>query len=837
MSERADFYPKPRVLGSVLILMGVGLSTGGALLLARGGSPYYLPAGLALAASGYFTFRGRPLGGAIYGWLLLATVAWALAEVGLDGWALMPRIVLFAVLGLWFLLPRAHRGLVQGPPRSLLRSGATRAIVAGIALSIVVLLLSGQPSYRGEPPAGLGAGAVHNPTGEWADYGATRAGTRFAPHDEINRSNVTRLERAWVYRTGVAGTFKATPLQVGDTLYLCAGANVVIALDAENGQQRWRYDPHNQAKFGFWDTCRGVSYYRVPAPGGDGGIAAGRPLPQEQGGIAAGRPLPQEEGGIAAGRPLPQEQGGIAAGRPLPQQEAACAERVFTATTDARLIALDARTGERCAGFGNAGEVSLLAGMGQVEPGFYFVTSPPTLSRNTLVLGGWVADNQQTSEPSGVVRGFDPVTGELKWAWDLGDEARTGLPPQGETFTRGTPNVWSLMSADDELGLVYVPTGNATPDYVGGHRSAAMDRYSSSVVALDGDTGQVRWHFQTTHHDIWDYDVPSQPTLVDVPVDGTVRKAVLVPTKRAQLFMLDRETGKPLAAVTERPVPQTDVEGEWTTATQPFSTGLPAFDRGVLREADMWGMTPFDQLACRLAFRALRYEGPLTPPSLGGSLLNPGVAGGMNWGSIAVDEVNDLAVVNVIHLPMTVTLIPRERLTADTQFGVGGRQAGTPYGAVSMPFFSPLFAPCLSPPYGEMAVIDLTTRKLVWRRPVGTARDLGPLGMASHLPLPMGVFMRAGTLVTGGGLIFTAGVADRRLRAMDELSGEEVWSDDIPATAEATPMSYVSPQSGRQTVLVTLPASRGLTIGHDGGSADGAQTEGGYVIAYRLPLD
>ncbi len=470
--------------------------------------------------------------------------------------------------------------------------------------------------------------------------------------------------------------------------------------------------------------------------------------------------------------------------------------------------------------------------MGEVKPGFYFVTSPPTLSRDTLVLGGWVADNQETREPSGVVRGFDPITGRLRWAWDLGDEERTTLPPEDETYTRGTPNVWSLMSADDALGLVYVPTGNATPDYVGGHRSAAMDRYSSSVVALDGTTGRVRWHFQTTHHDIWDYDVPSQPTLVDVPVDGAVRKAVLVPTKRAQLFMLDRQSGEPLAQVIEKPVPQTDVPGEWTAPTQPFSTGMPAFDRGVLHESDMWGITPFDQLACRLAFRKLRYDGPLTPPSLQGTLLNPGVAGGMNWGSIAVDEVNDLAVVNVIHMPMMIKLLPQDRVTEHTVFWVGGRQAGTPYAAISMPFFSPLFAPCLSPPYGEMAVIDLSTRQVVWRRPVGTARDLGPFGIPSHLPLPMGVFMRAGTLVTGGRLIFVAGVADRRLRALDELTGREVWSADIPSTAESTPMSYVSPASGRQTVLVTLPESADLIPRP--GAEEAGTGQGGYVIAYRL---
>jgi quinate dehydrogenase (quinone) len=265
---------------------------------------------------------------------------------------------------------------------------------------------------------------------------------------------------------------------------------------------------------------------------------------------------------------------------------------------------------------------------------------------------------------------------------------------------------------------------------------------------------------------------------------------------------------------------------------------MPAFDRGVLTEADMWGITPVDQMACRLAFRGLRYEGPFTPPSLQGTLLHPGVGGGMNWGSVAVDEVNHLAVVNVIHLPMTVTLIPREQVTAEGTFGMGGLQAGTPYAALTLPFFSPLFAPCLSPPFGEMAVVNLSTGELVWRRPVGTARDLGPLGLKSHLSLPMGVFIRGGTLVTAGGLIFTAGVADHRLRAMDVLTGDELWTVDVPTSAEATPMSYVSPASGRQTVLVTLPDSGELTLAHgDSSSAGPPSGSGGYVIAYRLAED
>jgi quinate dehydrogenase (quinone) len=501
------------------------------------------------------------------------------------------------------------------------------------------------------------------------------------------------------------------------------------------------------------------------------------------------------------------------------------------------LVAVDKDTGLTCSDFGENGQISLLPGMGEVVPGFYFVTSPPTISNNVLVLGGWVLDNQMTQEPSGVVRGFNPLNGELLWAWDMGREDRIGLPEPGESYTRGTPNVWSLTSADEELGLIYVPTGNATPDYFGGHRSEAMEKYSSSIVALDDQTGRVRWHFQTTHHDIWDYDVPSQPTLVDIPVDGVLRKAVVVPTKRAELFLLDRETGEPLAEVEERATPQTTIPEDFTSPTQPFSVGMPSFAKQ-LTEADMWGITPFDQAACRLQFKRMRYEGPLTPPTTGyGSLYFPGVAGGMNWGSVAVDEVNNLMVVNTMNNPSVVRLIPRDEVKENEQYGIGGAQAGTPYAVYSFFFLSPIFAPCIEPPYGELAVVDLASRELLWRRPLGTAKEQGPLGIPSRLPLPMGMFYNAGSIVTGGGLIFNAGVVDSTARAIDVMTGEEVWTDSLPGSSTATPMSYVSPTTGKQYVLVTV-AEGGGALQLESAVDDDDEPEdvpGGYVIAYSLP--
>jgi len=780
-------YPKPRALGITLTLIGLILLVMGANLLIAGGSFYYIAAGAGLLISGILVFRGDQQGALLYGGFFVLTVVWSLYEVQLDPWALMPRLGFFSVLGLWFLLPRTRRGFAQKDVQPLFQLRTTQVSSAVIVVFVAALFLANQ-GHEVASPQGLATGTTSALSQDWTDYGASKAGTRFAPHDQISTENVSQLQRAWTHRTKVPGTFKGTPIQVGNGLYLCTGQNIILSLDPDTGAEQWRFDPQiNTPPFGFWDTCRGVTYYKKPGN----------------------------------------------------TTNAVCPERILTATTDARLLAVDSRTGERCSDFGDNGEISLLPGMGDVKPGFYFVTSPPTIANDTLVLGGWVADNQEVEEPSGVVRGFDPSTGALKWAWDMGREDRSGLPPEGESYTRGTPNVWSLTSADEELGLVYVPTGNATPDYYGGHRSEAMEKYASSVVALEADTGRVRWHYQTTHHDIWDYDVPSQPTLVDIPMQDGLRKAVIVPTKRAEIFLLDRETGEPLADIVEVPTPQTDVPDEYTTPTQPFSTGMPNFARPHLTGVDMWGITPFDQLACRISFANLRYEGPMTPPSLQGTLYYPGIAGGMNWGSVAVDEVNQLMVVNALHMPFVVRLIPRDEVSEDTTYGLGGRQTGTPYAVYSMPFLSPLFAPCLRPPFGEMAVVDLTTQKTIWRRPLGTAAEQGPLGIKTGLPLPMGMFYQAGSAVTAGGLIFNGGVLDSTMRAIDLLTGEELWTDKLPASAQATPMSYVSPATGTQYVLITVPEGVGTPLARENAAREALEenVEGGYVIAYRIAPD
>ncbi len=605
----------PRIFAALLFVTGLILALGGGRLVTLGGSFYYLIAGAALIASAIGLWRARLWGAYVYGLLSLATVIWAIAEAGFDGWALAPRILPFLVLGVFLLRSRARHALLGRKPRPLRTSWVSWAVLASlIAICVGVALWTPYPS---KPFPNATAQQIPSP-GDWQHWGGSASGHRYAAFDQIDAGNVSKLAVAWTYRTGVGGAFKATPLQIGDTLYVCLAGNIIAALDSGTGVERWRFDPQlNDSKVGFTTTCRGVTYYKAP------------------------------------------------------ETQPECSERILTATTDARLVAVDAATGRRCAGFGTNGEVSLLTGMGDVKPGFYYVTSPPAMASGVAVLGGWVADNVEVQEPSGVIRGFDPISGRMLWAWNIGRTEPVTELAANETFTRGTPNAWSVFSADDELGMVYIPTGNATPDYYGGHRSPESERFASSVVALDARTGTLRWSFQTTHHDIWDYDVPSQPVLVDFVPEGATDKvrALVAPTKRGELFLLDRKTGQPLADVEERPVPQTDVPREWTSKTQPFSVGMPGFNREPLTEARMWGITPIDQMLCRIQFRRLRYEGPLTPPSLRGIIQFPGFAGGMNWGSVAVDESHDVIVVNALQFANHVQLFPREAVNKDTLLG------------------------------------------------------------------------------------------------------------------------------------------------------------------------
>lgn len=762
-----------------LLAAGALLVWLGARLALLGGSPWYLLSGLVTIATAVLGWRRSKMSVWVF-WVFLAlNLLWALWEVGVDGWALAPRLAMPMCIGLYLLTPyyRRHVGLSQRLP-------GARLLWPGLSLLLVGCI--GLAFWADRPPTARsdawGPAPARPADGDWIAYGNDRGGSRYSPLAQITPANVGDLRPAWTYHTGkIAGGkagFEANPIKIGDRLFLCAGNNDVIALDPETGRQLWRHKPKANLAGVFALVCRGVTYYRVP------------------------------------------------------QASGFCSERIYTATLDARLIALDAATGQRCPSFGRDGQVDLTVGLGQVDKGYYFVTSPPALVRGRLVLGGWVTDGQKTREPSGVIRAFDAVTGQFSWAFDTGRPETHGLPAPGGIFTPGTPNSWAPMSSDEDLGLVYVPTGNATPDYFGGHRSELDDRYSSSVVALDAETGSVRWSFQTTHHDLWDYDVASQPSLVDLP--GGVR-GLLQPTKRGEIFFLDRVTGKPLQRVEERPVPQGGVPGERLSPTQPYSAGFPSFGGPRPSEKGMWGLTPIDQAMCRIRFKEARFDGDMTPLSTQHYTLTwPGYLGGIDWGGVSVDPRRGLMIVNnnqVANYNALLTRAEADRrgikpMSAVHMSDVGGpaAQQGVAYAAQIAPFLSRLAIPCQQPPYGRISAVDLRSGKMVWSRRFGTSRDSGPLALPTFVPIPMGAPNLGGSVATASGLTFIGATQEHAFRAYDTATGRVLWKARLPAGGNSSPSTYWSNASGRQFVVIPAGGSGGMLSG----SSD-------QFVAYALP--
>ena len=782
-----------RFYAAALLIIGVALSVGGGELISLGGSFYYLAAGLALSAAAILLWLRRSAGAAVYGWMLLGTLVWALWESGHDGWSLAPRLVPLTLVGAVLVIPWIRLAFRE---TGIALPGTRMAVLTaiGIALGAGLHTLAG-PARAPDPlyqtgmlplPSAAALPADIPDASDWEQYGNDPGGTRFSPLTQLTPANAVQLAPAWTFRVGARGEeMEVTPLKIGRMLYLCSSLNDVIALDAASGKEVWRFDSGIDKRHAPSAHCRGVAYYRSAGATG------------------------------------------------------ACAARIITATVDARLLAVDAEDGAPCRDFGANGQVDLTAGMGDVVPGYYYVTSAPAVARGNVVVGGWVADGQYWGEPSGVIRAFDAVTGKLAWAWDMGRPDRHGEPPPGETYTRATPNSWGPMSVDEKLGLVFVPTGNATPDFFGAQRRSFDDQYSSSVAALDAATGEVRWSFQTAHHDLWDYDVPAQPTLVDFPTAGGLVPALLQATKRGELFVLDRATGVPLTPVHERPAPQRGAApGERLAATQPYSDGMPSFRGADLVEADMWGVTPLDQLWCRLRFREARYDGPATPPGLTSSLQMPGDAGGSEWGGVAVDTARRIVVVNSNNLPFYVRLIPRaaaDKLglkpfaaadvadpNLEVRIAAQPPQKGTPFAVFTKPFISPLYVPCTRPPFGRLSAVDLDSGKLLWSQPLGTAQNVGPLGMKSHLPFVIGTINFGGAVVTGGGLTFIAATTDEHLRAFETVTGRLLWEAPLPAGSHATPMTYMA--GGRQFVTVAA-----------GGNRFAGSPVGDYIVAYALP--
>ncbi len=791
---------------SLLALAGLALTFGGAYLIALGGSWYYALAGLAIIATAILLFRRSRLAVAVYVALFAVTVAWALWESGMNGWAQIPRI--FTPFVVLLLVLACLPGLNRGPrfAKRYVAAGAVGFVGLGLlGINLTDRTLHAQeaqpatpveqavPAAGTPPPAATTAYPMAEIGADWPAYGGSNFATRYSPLNQVRRENVAELEKVWEFRTGdmpEAGEKfgnQNTPIKIGDRLLLCSALNKVSALDAASGKEFWTYDPQvSTDAIGYNATCRGLAYFENPA---------------------------------AAATDL-------------------CATRVVINTLDARLIALDVETGQLCADFGNGGIVNLLEGIGNTAPGFYSPTSPPTIVRNVVVTASQVSDGQTREAPSGVVRGWDVLTGDLLWAWDMGRPGDTGPLPEGEIYTPGTPNVWTIASGDNELGLVYMPTGNSAVDYWGGDRSAEENQFSTALVALDVTDGSVRWSYQTVHYDVWDYDLGSQGTLLDYPTaDGPV-PALLLPTKQAEFYVFNRATGELLVNVEERPVPQGGVEPDRLSPTQPHVTDFPNLLKADLTERHMWGITPLDQLWCRIQFHEASYEGRYTPPTTDTYWIQyPGYNGGVDWGGVAVDTQRNIMITNYNDTPNYNRLVPREEVDrigivprgapgyANNPQGTGiSPQAETPYGihvnaGWRVPGTGML---CKEPPYGGIAAIDLNTRQVLWDRPFGTARNNGPFGIPSMLPFDIGTPNNGGSVVTAGGLVFIAAATDDLIRAIDIDTGETIWSDELPAGGQATPMVYEA--EGRQFLVINA------------GGHNFMQTPiGDYFIAYALP--
>jgi quinoprotein glucose dehydrogenase len=773
-----------KLIGLVVALLGIGLLGLGVWLAALGGSVAYAALGIGMLVTAWYIMRGEELALTIYAALMVLALGWAVWEVGFDWWQLGPRGGLIVIIGLLLWLPAVRRGLRSpaGEPGSWVTIGAANVLCIGLAVFSMFQKpheINGSLSAEAVTPGANLGGNV--PPEDWHQYGRTAYGQRYSPLDQITPANVAGLVPAWQYQTGDVKqpedigetTYQVTPIKVGNTLYICTPHNIAIALDAATGAEKWRFDansglePDRQHQ-----TCRGVTYWRDP--------------------------------GAADG--------------------AACAERIYLPTADARLIALDAANGQVCPGFGEGGSLHLEAGMPYNPAGYYYSTSPPVAVAGKIIIGGAVNDNFSIYEPSGVIRAFDVDTGALIWNWDSGNPESTAPIDiaGGETYTANSPNSWSVFSYDESLGLVYIPMGNQTPDQLGMNRSENVEKYATSIVALDIATGADRWVQQTVHHDLWDMDVPAQPVLMDLTQpDGAVVPALIGPTKQGDIWVLNRETGEPIQTVTEVPAPGGAIEGDFTAPTQP--TTQLTFNPPPLEERNMWGVTLFDQALCRIRFHQLRYEGRYTPPSLEGSIIYPGNFGVFNWGSVAVDPVRQVMFGMPTFLPFVSRLVPaadippKEAGATASEQGLN-RNDGAPYGVVLGPFLGPLGIPCMAPPWGYVAGADLRTGAEVYRHPNGTVEDMTPL----PLPFKVGVPGIGGPIITAGGVAFLGAAVDDYLRGYDLTTGAELWRARLPAGGQSTPMTYAV--DGKQYVIIVA-----------GGHGSVGTKPGDYVMAFTLP--
>jgi quinoprotein glucose dehydrogenase len=623
-------------------------------------------------------------------------------------------------------------------------------------------------------------------------YGRTSYGDRHSPLRQIDTTNVSKLEVAWRFHTGEgAPQFKTraptalevTPLVFRGTMYLSTPLGRVFALDPTTGVERWHFDPKINRATDFGDFAnRGVALWvdSAAAP------------------------------------------------------EAECSVRIFVATIDTRLIALNAATGSLCPGFGDRGVVQLRDGLRNppANASEYEETSPPTIVNGVVVVGSGVADNNRINAASGEVRGFDARTGALRWTWDPVPQDSTN--PAWQTWIgpnahrTGAANAWPIFAADPARDLVFIPTGSPSVDYFGGERKG-RNQYANSLIAIKASTGRMAWQFQTVRHDLWDYDNASPPALVDVQINGRAIPAVLQATKTGQLFVLERETGTPLFPVAEGRVPSSDVAGEEAWPTQILSSGLPPLSPQRLGLDDVWGPTAADRAACRARFNELRNDGTFTPPSERGSLIIPSNVGGAHWGGVAYDPASGIVVVPTNRIAAVISLIPRAQFEARHDMHMGQERIGTeyammrgtPYVLKRELFLGPSNAPCTPPPFGSLVAINLRTREIAWSTPLGTSEGLDKIGIKVRPDIP-GAINLGGPITTAGGLVFIGATLDHHFRAFNISNGREVWRTPLPAGGKATPMTYLG-ADGRQYVVIAA--------GGDG-KAWGWSDE---IIAFALP--
>jgi quinoprotein glucose dehydrogenase len=688
-------------------------------------------------------------------------------------------------------------------PHTMHRRHSRRLLCVALTLGGVVILIAAGWSRHSTPAnasefvapavdarvlASVRRGAAAAPRTDWTSNGSV-GGTHYSTLDEISRANVDSLRVAWVFRTGdvsdgvadssgPATAFEATPLMLDGTLYIATPSARVIALDPERGTPRWTYDAHIDRVSLAHDevTTRGVTAW------------------------------------VDSAR----------------SRAAPCRTRIFMATFDARLIALDGLSGTPCADFGVAGSVDLHVGVRGADSlaHEYHMTSPPAIIDGLVVIGSSIFDNLHAQAPSGIVRAFDARTGALRWGWE---PLRDALPASADTTTRasshfhsGAGNAWGLFAVDVERDLVFIPTGSPSPDHFGGMRPGP-NANANSIVALRGSTGKLVWSFQLVHHDLWDYDAAAQPVLTTVTRNGVTTAVVMQASKTGAVFVLDRETGVPVFPVAERAVPLSDIAGEQASATQPFPSTPAVVPQG-LRPSDAWGLTPVDRSWCERRIRSLRSDGIFTPPSLTGTIEFPGFLGGVNWGGIGVDRPRGVAIMNTIRVATVVTLLSPDSIGEDARRAGSdaavARADGAPYGSRREILRSPIGLPCNAPPWGTLVAIDLDDGHVRWEKPLGTMSDF------AHLPAPRGWGSPSlgGPLVTSGGVVIIAAAMDHHLRAFDTDTGKQLWETELPASAQATPMTYRVRPGGRQYIVI---AAGGHHLMHT--------RLGDYLIAYALP--